>query len=143
MFELLSYSYYIFMLFSHRVRDWVIKLATFQVWSIWIKIKRSKSLILYIPKRERGNILRGRGGVFIDFFSEINFLVVSDRGDRYLSDAFGPMKKIVPSRSDNRLEVSVRDLQSCALKIYLKKPPVQFLKNHPETFRICSRTARY
>ena len=26
-------------------------------------------------------------------FSEINFLVVSDRGDRYLSDAFGPVEK--------------------------------------------------
>ena len=26
-------------------------------------------------------------------FAEIDFLMVSDRGDRYLSDAFGPMKK--------------------------------------------------
>ena len=29
------------------------------------------------------------------FFSEIDFLVVSYRGDRYLSDAFGPIKKIL------------------------------------------------
>ena len=35
----------------------------------------------------------GGGGVFKFFFSEIEFLVVSYRGDRYLSDAFGPMKK--------------------------------------------------
>ena len=40
------------------------------------------------------------------FFQKINFLVVSDRGYRYLTDAFGPMKNIVPSRSYNRLEVS-------------------------------------
>ena len=37
---------------------------------------------------------------------ETDFLVVSDRKDRYLSDAFGPMKNIVPSRNYNRLEVS-------------------------------------
>ena len=40
--------------------------------------------------------IKGAGGVF---------MVVSDRGDRYLSDAFGPMKNIVPSRSFNRLPV--------------------------------------
>ena len=28
-----------------------------------------------------------------EIFSEIDFLVASYRGDRYLSDAFGPMKK--------------------------------------------------
>ena len=33
-----------------------------------------------------------KGGLH-KFFSEIDFLVVSDRGDWYLSDAFGPMKK--------------------------------------------------
>ena len=36
--------------------------------------------------------LRGPGGLH-EKFSETNFLVVSDRGDQYLSDAFGPMKK--------------------------------------------------
>ena len=39
-------------------------------------------------------------------FAEIDFLVVSDRGDRYLSDAFGPMKNIVPSRKYSHLKVS-------------------------------------
>ena len=40
------------------------------------------------------------GGVFMKNFTEIDFLVVSyTRGDRYLSDAFGPMKNIDPSRS--------------------------------------------
>ena len=33
------------------------------------------------------------GGVFMNLFSEIDFFVVFNRGDRYLSDAFGPMKK--------------------------------------------------
>ena len=37
--------------------------------------------------------LKGAGGGLQEFFSEIDFLVVSDRGDWYLSDAFGPMKK--------------------------------------------------
>ena len=32
-------------------------------------------------------------------FAEIDFLVASDRGDRYLSDAFGPMKNIFPSQN--------------------------------------------
>ena len=36
----------------------------------------------------------GVGGLH-DFFSEINFLVVSYRGDRYLSDAFGPIQRIL------------------------------------------------
>ena len=37
----------------------------------------------------------------------MKFLVVSDKGDRYLSDAFGHMiKNIVPSRSYNQSEVS-------------------------------------
>ena len=40
------------------------------------------------------------------FFAEIDFLVVSDRGDRYLSDAFSPMKNIVPSRNYSHLKVS-------------------------------------
>ena len=40
------------------------------------------------------------------YFSEIGFLIVSDRGDQYLSDAFGPMKNIVPSRSYSQSEVS-------------------------------------
>ena len=42
--------------------------------------------------------LRGQGGLH-ENFAEIDLLVVSDRGDRYLSDAFGPVKNIVPSRS--------------------------------------------
>ena len=40
-----------------------------------------------------GPHLRGPGGGSSWIFSEINFLVVSYKGDRYLSDAFGPMKK--------------------------------------------------
>ena len=36
--------------------------------------------------------LRRPGGLH-ENISEIDFLIVSDRGDRYLSDAFGPMKK--------------------------------------------------
>ena len=39
----------------------------------------------------------GRGSSY--FFPEIDFLIVSDRGDQYLSDTFGPIKNIVPSRS--------------------------------------------
>ena len=39
-------------------------------------------------------------------FSEIDQLVVSDRGDRYLADAFGHMKNIFTSRSYNLLDVS-------------------------------------
>ena len=37
-------------------------------------------------------LLKGAGGLQINF-SEIDFLVVSYRGDRYLSDASDPMKK--------------------------------------------------
>ena len=36
--------------------------------------------------------IKGAGGLH-EIFSEIDFLVVSDREDWYLSDAFGPMKK--------------------------------------------------
>ena len=35
----------------------------------------------------------GGGGGFHEHFLEIDFLVVADRGDQYLSDAFGPMEK--------------------------------------------------
>ena len=42
---------------------------------------------------ERLEYIKGARGVFMIFFSEIDFLIVSDRGDQYLSDAFGPMKK--------------------------------------------------
>ena len=52
--------------------------------------------------------LKGAGGVFMKNFSEIDFLVVSYRGDQYLSDAFGPIKNIVPSRSYYRSKVSAR-----------------------------------
>ena len=37
----------------------------------------------------------------------IDFLVVSDRGDQYLSDAFGPMKNIVPSQNYSHLKLKV------------------------------------
>ena len=49
--------------------------------------------------------LRVHGGLHKNF-QKIDFLFVSHRGDRYLSDTFGPTKKIVPSRSYNQLEVS-------------------------------------
>ena len=39
-------------------------------------------------------IFKGTGGSLLENILEIDFLVVSDRGDRYLSDAFGPMKKM-------------------------------------------------
>ena len=48
--------------------------------------------------------LRGQGGLH-EKFSELDFLVVSDRGDQYLSDVFSPIKKTVLSRSYYRLEV--------------------------------------
>ena len=38
-----------------------------------------------------GSVISLRGQVF--FFAEIDFLVVSDRGYRYLSHAFDPMTK--------------------------------------------------
>ena len=56
----------------------------------------------------------GVGGLH-DFFSEIEFLAVSDRGDRYLSESFGPMKNIDPSRSYNSLEVSATVLSVIVL----------------------------
>ena len=34
----------------------------------------------------------GEGGGLLENFSEIDFLVVSSRGDRYLSYAFGPIE---------------------------------------------------
>ena len=37
--------------------------------------------------------VKGAGGGLHEKFSEIDFLVVMYRGDRYLTDAFGPMKK--------------------------------------------------
>ena len=40
-------------------------------------------------------LLQGDRGVFIFFSSEIDVLVVSDKGDLYISDAFGPVKNIV------------------------------------------------
>ena len=45
--------------------------------------------------------LRGpdRGGGLHENISEIDFLAVSDRGDRHLSDVFDPVEKILPSRS--------------------------------------------
>ena len=46
------------------------------------------------------------GGVFHEIFAEIDFLVFSYRGDQYLSDAFGLMKNIAPSRSYYRSKVS-------------------------------------
>ena len=50
--------------------------------------------VLYVLKNETTYvlILREQGGLH-EIFSEIDFLVVSDRGDRYLSDAFGPKNK--------------------------------------------------
>ena len=43
--------------------------------------------------KEKGRAaLRGHGGLH-EIFSEIDFLIVYDRGDLYLSDAFGLMKK--------------------------------------------------
>ena len=38
--------------------------------------------------------VEGAGGIY-EKFSEIGFLVVSDRGDRHQLDAVGPMKKIL------------------------------------------------
>ena len=59
--------------------------------------------------------------------AEIDFSFVSNRGDQYLSEAFGPLKNIVPSQSYNQLEVSTavklyfaRNFQSAARKIDLK-----------------------
>ena len=49
-----------------------------------------KSLRRAIPV---GQYLSGQGGGLHENFSEIDFLVVPYRGDQYLSDAFGPMKK--------------------------------------------------
>ena len=50
--------------------------------------------------------VKGAGEGLHENFAEIDFLVVSDRGYRYLSDAFGPMKNIVPSRNYIHLKVS-------------------------------------
>ena len=89
--------------------------------------------------------LRGQG-VLHENFSGINFLLVSDKGVWYLSDAFGPMKNIVPSPSYCWSKVSayvyklhsVRDFQSLALNIDLRNlAPPTFLSNRPQTFRIC------
>ena len=44
------------------------------------------------------------------------FLVISDRGDRYLSDALGLMKNIIPSQSYNRLEVSTTVYCNCNVR---------------------------
>ena len=38
-------------------------------------------------------LVKGAGGGLHEYFSEIDFLVVSDRGDQYLSNAFVPMAK--------------------------------------------------
>ena len=79
-------------------------------------------------------------GVLHENFAEIGFLVVSDRGDRYLSDAF-----LAKVKTTLRLALQCNCI-ACAifncmpwkstLKIYLL---LQFLKNHLETLRICSR----
>ena len=53
--------------------------------------------VLKVLTRSPG-YLRGPEGLH-EIFSEIDFLLVSYRGDEYLSDAFGPIKNIVPSRS--------------------------------------------
>ena len=45
-----------------------------------------------VSEQDRDLIQGGREGLH-ENYAEIDFLVVSDRGDRYLSDAFGPMKK--------------------------------------------------
>ena len=74
-------------------------------------------------------------------FSEIDFLFVSYRGDRYLSDAFGPMKNIVPSRRSGPMCNSIAHaIFNCLswktnFKTYIL---IQFLSNHPQPFRICS-----
>ena len=65
------------------------------------------------------HLLRGQGGVFINN-SHIDLLVVSDRGDQYLSDAFGPIKNIVPSQSYNRLDVSAKVLLYFARDFHLQ-----------------------
>ena len=59
-----------------------------------------KFMVIIIILRRQG------GGGLHENFAEIDFMVVSDRGDRYLSDVFGPMKNIVPSRNYSHLKVS-------------------------------------
>ena len=50
--------------------------------------------------------IEGAGGGLHENFSEFDFLFVFDRVYRYLSDAFGPRKNIVPSRSYSQSEDS-------------------------------------
>ena len=58
------------------------------------RTKVFNTCVLYVLKNETTYvlILREQGGLH-EIFSEIDFLVVSDRGDRYLSEAFSPLKK--------------------------------------------------
>ena len=68
-------------------------------------------------------------------------LVVFDRRDRFLSSMLSvSWKSVVPSRSYNWLEVSPTLVIVLRMKISDKNLfLVQFLSNHPVTFRICSR----
>ena len=69
--------------------------------------------------------------------SEIDFFVVSDRGDQYLSDAFGPMENIVPNRSYRLCIIILHMRFSIACpenKLKNLCPPTVF-----ETFRIRSK----